>query len=157
MIGLGVIIGLIILFIGIHIYTHRDSYSDDGLGTIAIGIIVIFIFAFTAIIEFIPKAIELELIDDKIAMYEEENAQIEEDVERIVAQYQQHEKAVFDMSEIHSATTLIQMYPDLKSNDLAMKQIEIYNQNNAQIKSLKLDQIDCEKAKWWLYFGKIGE
>lgn len=148
---------LIILLCVIAIFIGFKIKADVGETLIIAGFIIGILFIFIALIEFIPCTVESKVIDDKIAMYEEENAQIEEDVEQIVTQYQQHEKAVFDMSEIHSATTLIQMYPDLKSNDLAMKQIEIYNKNNAQIKSLKLDQIDCEKAKWWLYFGKVGE
>ena len=147
-----ILLCVITIFIG-----FKTKAANVGETLIIVGFIIGAIFTMLALIEFIPCTVESKVIDDKIVMYEEENAQIEEDVEQIVAQYQQHEKEVFDMSEIHSATTLIQMYPDLKSNDLAMKQIEIYNKNNAQIKSLKLEQIDCEKAKWWLYFGKVGE
>lgn len=147
-----ILLCVIAMFIG-----FKTKKEDVGGILITAGFLIGALFTILALIYFIPCTIESKVIDDKIAMYEEENAQIEEDVEQIVIQYQQHEKAVFDMSEIHSATTLIQMYPDLKSNNLAMKQIEIYNKNNAQIKSLKLDQIDCEKAKWWLYFGKVGE
>lgn len=97
--------------------------------------------------------IESKYIDDRIAMYQEENDSIESDINNIICQYQNHETEIFDMSEINSPATLIQMYPELKSNELVVKQIDIFNENNKKIKELKSKQIDCEKAKFLLYFG----
>ena len=110
---------------------------------------------FCACLDWIPKIAESKVIEHKIEMYEEENAEIENDIEKIVAQYYEHEKTTFDMSEINSATTLVQMYPELKSDDLVIKQMDIYKANNDAIKQLKISKIDCQKAKWWLYFGSI--
>ena len=57
------------------------------------------------------------------------------------------------MSEISSSVTLVQMYPELKSNDMVLKQIKIFNENNKTIKILKSKKIDYEKARFMLYFG----
>ena len=49
---------------------------------------------------------------------------------------------------------LTQLYPELKSNEMVNKQIDIYQENNNKIKDLKEERINNEIAKWWLYFGK---
>lgn len=101
----------------------------------------------------IPGTIDSRYTDQKIQMYQEENEKIEEDVSVIITQYMEHENETFDMSKIESSTVLIQMYPELKSNELVSKQIDIYNENNKKIKKLKLEKIKNQKAKFYLYFG----
>ena len=101
----------------------------------------------------IPGTIDSRYTDQKIQMYQEENEKIEEDVNVIITQYMKHENETFDMSKIESSTVLIQMYPELKSNELVSKQIDIYNENNKKIKKLKLEKIKNQKAKFYLYFG----
>lgn len=49
--------------------------------------------------------------------------------------------------------TLITLYPELKSDKLVQKQINIYVDNNKKIKILKEKQINGKVLKWWLYFG----
>lgn len=101
----------------------------------------------------IPGTVDSRYTDKKIQMYQEENEKIEEDVSVIITQYMKHENETFDMSKIESSTVLIQMYPELKSNELVSKQIDIYNENNKKIKKLKLEKIKNQKAKFYLYFG----
>ena len=101
----------------------------------------------------IPGTIGSRYTDQKIQMYQEENEKIEEDVSVIITQYMKHENETFNMSKIKSSTVLIQMYPELKSNELVSKQIDIYNENNKKIKKLKLEKIKNQKAKFYLYFG----
>lgn len=101
----------------------------------------------------IPGTIDSRYTDQKIQMYQEENEKIEDDVSIIITQYMEHENETFDMSKIESSTVLIQMYPELKSNELVSKQIDIYNENNKKIKKLKLEKIKNQKAKFYLYFG----
>lgn len=124
-----------------------SSFITAGVCTI------VSIILFCNIIINIDRCVDSRYIDDTIAMYQEENKNIESDVSEIVKQYQNHETEVFDMSKINSPATLIQMYPELKSNYMVTKQIDIFNENNKKIKSLKLDKINCEKAKFLLYFG----
>lgn len=101
----------------------------------------------------IPGTIDSRYTDQKIQMYQEENEKIEEDVSVIITQYMEHENETFNMSKIKSSTVLIQMYPELKNNELVSKQIDIYNENNKKIKKLKLEKIKNQKAKFYLYFG----
>lgn len=93
-------------------------------------------------------------IDSKIAMYEEENAKIEQDIDRIVEQYLKYEQDTFANLKEESPITLVSLFPELKSDALVQQQLEIYMDNNAEIKSLKEEKIDIAKKKWLLYFGK---
>lgn len=94
-------------------------------------------------------------IDSKIEMYQEENANIEEDIDRIVREYLKHEQDTYaDLKTEESSITLITLFPELKSDALVQQQLEIYVDNNAKIKSLKEEKIDIAKKKWVLYFGK---
>lgn len=94
-----------------------------------------------------------KLIDDKIQMYEEENAQIEEQLSEMIEQYQEYESGIFKEVAPESSTTLINLYPELKADALVQKQIEVHIANNKKIKELKESQIDITVKKWWLYFG----
>lgn len=141
-------------------FAPRNDWDIEIQTKIAIVLSIILGIMFVlhlmvACIVWVPNMVECKTIEYKIEMYEQENTEIESDIEKIVEQYYKHENATFDMSEINSATTLVQMYPELKSDKLAMKQIDIYKENNDAIKSLKISQINCQKAKWWLYFGSV--
>jgi hypothetical protein len=46
--------------------------------------------------------------------------------------------------------------PKLKSNELVVKEIDVYVKNNNKIKSLKEDKINYNADKWWLYFGGMN-
>lgn len=93
-------------------------------------------------------------LEDKIAMYEEENAKIEMQIADIVNEYQEFEKGIIGDVKTDSAITMIQLYPELTSNTLVQSQIEIYVDNNNQIKQLKCELLNRRVVRWWLYFGK---
>lgn len=102
-----------------------------------------------------PKLATASTIDAKITMYQEENATIEQDIDRIVEEYLRHEHDTFtDMKPEDSSITWITLFPELKSDTLVQQQLEIYVTNNAKIKSLKEEKINTAKLKWLLYFGK---
>lgn len=90
---------------------------------------------------------------EKIDMYEEENAQIEEQIATIVKQYQEYEMGVFGEVTADSAVTYVSLYPELKSDTLVQSQIAIHASNNEKIKELRELEIDYNNWLWWLYFG----
>ena len=138
---------------------NEDSLPGSAL-SISVGILFI-IMCGVATFKFswlgFSKLIDTRFIDQKIKIYEEENEKIEKDVDFIVAKYMEHENETFDMSEVGSTTVLVQMYPELKSNELVSKQIDIYNENNKKIKKLKLEKVENQKAKFYLYLGGLSE
>ena len=92
-------------------------------------------------------------LDDKIAMYEQENASIEQSVDVLVKDYYRHESDTYSSLTPENAVLFASAYPELQSNELATKQLEIYVDNNNKIKELKEDQINLSRNRFWLYFG----
>ena len=94
------------------------------------------------------------VIPAQITMYEEENAKIEEKVSSTVAKYMEYEgNVIMEIAPGDDAMSLISLYPDLKSDQLIMSEINIYIENNDKIKELKEQQLNLRTYKWWLYFG----
>lgn len=92
-------------------------------------------------------------LDDKIAMYKQENAAIEQSVDVLVKDYYKHESDTYSSLKPENAVLFASAYPELQSNELATKQLEIYVDNNNKIKELKEDQINLSRNRFWLYFG----
>ena len=93
-------------------------------------------------------------LDDKIAMYEQENAAIEQSVDVLVKDYYKHESDTYSSLKPENAVLFASAYPELQSNELATKQLEISVENNNKIKGLKVDQINLSRNRFWLYFGR---
>lgn len=148
----------ILLFIGGAVYfTIRNDMDEDAGG---IGMLMGLVGGLTAIASFIAAIVliftcsTLSVIDERITMYEEENAIIEQQIADAVEQYQQYETEIFTETKSDSAITLVALYPELKADTLVQKQIEVYFANNEKIKELKEEQIMASVYRWWLYFGK---
>lgn len=118
------------------------------LGTILIVIITIAITILTAFI-----TINGMTINDRITLYEEENAKIDSQICEIVEGYKTYEKGTFETISNKSANVLVEIYPDLKSNELVQKQMEIYMSNKNKVVLLQEDLINQKPLRWWLYFG----
>ena len=127
---------------------HTDTYCNLAIFGVALGFI-----SFIAIILFGIEVKSFSVIDDRIAMYEEENASIEQQVADVVEQYQKYETDVFMEVAPESAVTMVSLYPELKSDSLVQAQIEVYIENSKTIKDLRDKQIKGNVYRWWLYFG----
>ena len=150
---------MILVFLAISVLAIIVGFILDSVFVSDSGIVIggcgVFSF-FLCLIITISLAVSvsnLSVADDKIKMYEEENAKIEQQIEIAVTTYQQHEKDIFVNVKPDSYVQLVSLYPELKSDTLVKSQIETYKENNAQIKKLKEKQIDGNVKRWWLYFG----
>jgi hypothetical protein len=92
-------------------------------------------------------------IDEKIAIYQEENTKIETIVSSAVEEYKEYESGTFKDLKYNSPEILFAMYPELKSNSLVAEQMELYVNNNQIIKDLKITKLNYRLTAWWLYFG----
>ena len=92
------------------------------------------------------------VIDDKIALYESENIVIEQRIDNVISNYQEYEQETFSSLKADSIDVVFSMYPELKSNELITKQMEIYMENNKKIKELKEEKLNYRVYKWWLFF-----
>ena len=152
-----VIIAISILFIAAgsllfasDIFDYDTEFIPGVIGTV--GILGLVISLIATIVLGIGVS-NLSVIDDKIAMYQEENTKIEQQISAAVESYQKYETDIFTEVKSDSAISLVALYPELKSDTLVQKQIEVYLANNDKIKELKEEQITGNVKRWWLYFG----
>ena len=132
--------------------TDYDSIlSFFGTGGAVIGCIAECVVLFFIILLCFDVS-KAKVIDKKIKMFQEENKLIEEQVTTVVNTYKDYEKEV--ISNTGQMATILIKFPELKSNELVKKQIDVYLKNNDKIKSLKEKKIDYQVSKWWLYFGE---
>lgn len=153
MICLGLAIGIILIILGfcIKCFTGNKFISSlyhADLDEIfqAIGAVVLAISIIVGLILCGFYTASGSIIDKKIAMYEEENVKIENSIDIIVKEYQEYEVGMYD------TMTAAMLFPELASNTLVQKQIEIYVNNNQQIKALKANKLNRDLYGWWLYF-----
>lgn len=122
-------------------------------GVISVSGFIGFVISLIVTISLGVSVSKLNVIDDKIAMYEEENTKIESQISAAVESYQNYEKDIFTGVKGESVISLIALYPELKADTLVQEQINVYLANNAKIKSLKEEKINGDVKRWWLYFG----
>lgn len=132
---------------------ERWDWDEFGCGVGVVGGVCGIVCIAAAII-LSAKVSTCTVIDNRIQMYTEENAKIEEQIAAVVSQYQEYEYDIFTEVAPDSSVTLVSLYPDLKSDTLVQSQIEVYLSNNEKIKQLKDDAIYATVYRWWLYFGK---
>lgn len=149
---------LVLLLVSLALFVLGLLFLDDyGEGPSLVLVVtgaIGFLSSLIAIVVLLIRVSNLSVIDQKIEMYEQENARIEEQISDIVTQYQEYETGIFTEIAPESSVTLVSLYPDLKSDTLVQKQIEIYLANHDKIKALKKKEISGSVLRWWLYFGK---
>jgi hypothetical protein len=147
-----IVAAIIVLIIGAIVYEKTYDLETTGTALMSIGGIVGGAALLATVILICINGSNYG-IDQKIELYEQENQQIEEDIAVLVNQYMKHEENIFIECSPDSSITLVALYPELKSDLLIEKQIEIYVSNTEEIKQLKTDRISAYIIKWWLYFG----
>ena len=93
-------------------------------------------------------------IDSKIELYQSQNTEIESKIQATVASYLAHEHQTYKDLKPDNAIGVVSAYPELHSNELVKKQIEVYEDNNKKIMGLKEEKLNQTIYKWWLYFGR---
>ena len=103
---------------------------------------------------------QIPIMDSKIAMYAHENNNIQSSISEIVENYMNYESDTYansvekiDLKDLDMMMAT-QIYPELKTNELIMRQMDIYTANNDKIRQLKEEKLNNQVSKWWLYFGK---
>lgn len=131
-----------------NVYEHEVINFLSLLGAVAIGVAEVIIIA--VIIAFMTNGITAS---EKIKMYQTENKKIENQIGELVKGYMNYESETYKNFKNESSITMVNLYPDLKSNELVQKQMNIYLTNNDKIKELNEKEIDTKIGKWLLYFG----
>ena len=130
-----------------NVYEHEMINFLSLLGAVTIGVTEVVIIA--VIIAFMTNGITAS---EKIKMYQTENKKIENQIGELVKGYMDYESETYKNFKNESSITMVNLYPDLKSNELVQKQMNIYLTNNDKIKELNEKEIDTKIGKWLLYF-----
>ena len=131
-----------------NVYEHEVINFLSLLGAVAIGVTEVIIIV--VIIAFMTNGITAS---EKIKMYQTENKKIENQIGELVKGYMDYESETYKNFKNESSITMVNLYPNLKSNELVQKQMNIYLTNNDKIKELNEKEIDTKIGKWLLYFG----
>lgn len=146
------ILAILITFCVIGKIIDVKAKNDTGYFICLFSGILIVICLIVALIVGISIT-ETNYVDEKIALYQVENDRIENEISTIVENYKDYEITTFTKIKGKDATTLVTLFPELKSDELVKKQINIYNSNKKKIVSLKEKKINIKPYRWWLYFG----
>ena len=153
MITLILILILAIAIISV-VVDNKSRYGNDTakfIFEISVFCLVIFLIPFIALLMSVSNG---PTIDSRIELYQSQNAEIESKVQATVASYLTHEKQTYKDLKPDNAIAVVSAYPELHSNELVKKQIEVYEDNNKKILGLKEEKLNQSVYKWWLYFGR---
>lgn len=153
MITLILILILAIAIISV-VVDNKSRYGNDTakfIFEISVFCLVIFLIPFIALLMSVSNG---PTIDSRIELYQSQNAEIESKVQATVASYLTHEKQTYKDLKPDNAIAVVSAYPELHSNELVKKQIEVYEDNNKKILGLKEEKLNQSVYKWWLFFGR---
>lgn len=144
---------ILLLSIGFSIffYSKQEDLDRNLFILVAVPILVIPLFIQILLIASLISGLNL---DSRIELYQSQNAEIESKIQATVASYLAHEKQAYRDLKPDNAIAVVSAYPELHSNELVKKQIEVYEDNNKKILGLKEEKLNQSVYKWWLYFGR---
>lgn len=137
-----------IVLIILSIYLTRLSIKKDTDSYFGYAL-VLFISAIVVIVVYNPLSyyIEYNKVNQKVILYEQQNKDIDNEIRDIVTSTYEKETELYKDIKNKKATSLILMFPKVKSIDLVNKQISIYMKNKEKINKLKEKRIDFETSK----------
>lgn len=153
MILIFLVLGIILTVIGIIIAVREDDWE---MGTVLVSFISGILLILSSLIAFficLAPITSQKAINEKIELYEEENQRIENSITIIVEKYLQHEEIVYDNLSVDDVNAYLVVYPELRSNDIISKQIDVLTSNSEKLKELKSERADISTYRWWVYFG----
>lgn len=100
------------------------------------GFIFLTVFIGIALIIMVGIFISYSTVQEKISLYEQENEKIEKSVQTFVEEYLDYEREIFSLD-----VEMILSFPEIKGNELMLKQIETFIENRKTIVKLKEQKI----------------
>jgi hypothetical protein len=92
-------------------------------------------------------------IQEKIEIYENHNAQIEQSIDAAVKAYCEHEQITYTQMSDGAVALVAAAYPELASSELIKTQMEVWTSNSHELKKMKSKLVDFNQARYFLYFG----
>lgn len=126
--------------------------ADNAWFCFSVSIILVLIFSIISVYEWCSIA-SGRTIDEKIALYQEENEKIENKIDILVKEYMDYEKNIFIDMKSETSIELVSLFPELKADEFVSSQISLYETNSKEIRRLKEEKIELSHKRWLLYFG----
>lgn len=155
MVSLLLVVCIIALLAVVIIATVKDAWGIGGgpeIATVLLAIAVVGFGTWAGILGYDIVA-KPKILEEKIAMYQEENQIIEAKVDDLVKDYMQYEKETYGQFKSESLIELVSLFPELKSDRMVSEQIQVYLKNEQKIKNLREQLIEIQGKRWLLYFG----
>lgn len=146
------VISLVCISLGVILW-FKKPYSDAGATVFAISLVMLVVVIICCLFN-VNKIVKANTLEQKIVVYQEEMTNIENNINPVVQNYLDHEKETYTALTPDNAVIFASIYPELSSNEIVQKQLNIYNEYLISIKNLKLEIAEISTAKWWLYFGQ---
>ncbi|MBQ8044150.1 MAG: hypothetical protein IJ272_08415 [Clostridia bacterium] len=138
--------------IGIVLY-NKTNLEFTSMLIIAFSIIFLLVCVLVLIF-CCSEVASISTIDEKISMYERENAEIEEHLNATLSTYlSQKNESIIALTPENVANVIV-LYPELNSIELIASQLKTYTANYNEIISLKEKKIGLANTKWWINFGE---
>ena len=143
-------ISIILIIIGVYLGNKDGDYEGRALAFLVpgIGVLVISIIVGLVLIMFIT---DCKVIDKKIEILEQNNAEIEKKLYVAIEAYCEYENKTFENLSDPEAVFLL--FPELKADSLFQTYMETLQENKKEITKLQLEKVNETVHKWWLYFG----
>ena len=153
----------LVIGVGLFLWNHFDKWEDYRYpsdaprfwvrGTFAVISSAACLGMFITLLCLIPKIATEQKYEARIEAIQESNTVVEQQTCSAVETYLKHEENVYEKIDVTVAIGLFSAYPNLKSNELVQSLIDTYQNNAAEIKSLKLEKINLSTVKFLVYFG----
>ena len=148
---------LILIFaiaLTVSIICYFKCYADEVFVGLSFIFDVLLVISLIGVLVLGIHYSNMRIIDNKIEIYQTENTKIENQIEAVVKSYKEYENETFTaLVPSENVEMLFTMYPELKSNTLVEKQIELYVSNNELIKELQIEKLQYRLYGWWLFFN----
>lgn len=147
---LAIALGLVLLAEIIDVFTNKFGFLAVVPGVL--GTVFAIIFGIWTLWNIIIVASGFG-IQEKIEIYEDQNAQIEQSIDATVQAYCEHEQITYVQMSDGAVALVAAAYPELASSELVKTQMEVWTSNSSELKDLKSDLVDFHRAQYFLYFG----
>lgn len=143
-------LGLILIAEVMDNSTHQLASVSVIPGTLGVALAIVFGIWTLVNIFLVASGFSIE---EKIQIYEEQNAQIEQSIDAAVKAYCEHEQITYTQMSDGAIALVAAAYPELASSELVKTQMEVWTSNSYELKELKSDLVDFHRAQYFLYFG----
>ena len=152
-----IIIGLIRIFL----IKEKNKYEDlnmtatsEELGDLSMFLAFIQVcFLVFFMLPCIYRIATYGTIDEKIAMYEQQNVKIEQQVADTVRMYMKYEEENNDEISDEQAILLAEVHPKLMNNESIVELVTQWKNNKTKISQLEYNKARISDDRFFLYFG----